>query len=393
MFLDIRGDSYYYSDMASVWKHPRSRFWTACFTDGNCKQRKRSTKTVDRKLALRLADQFEQVGRRKRTARQVRRVIADLYRDITREDLPFVSVRSFVRDWLARKRPETSSATHVFYTSATRKFLTFLGADADRELSDITADHVLRFRNFQATTLSSKTVNNGLKCIRMVFKSARRDGLIGDDPTEFVDTVRKTGAADRRPFTIPELKAVLAVADEEWRSLILFGFYTGQRLSDLASLTWQNIDLRQNQLRLVTRKTGRRIIQAIALPLLAHIETMNAGDDPNAPLHPRAAAILARQGRTSSLSNQFADLLAQAGLREKKNHKRRAEGRSGRHRTNELSFHCLRRTATTLLHEAGIPAAVTQELIGHDSEEIHRVYVNVGMQALERAATALPDIR
>jgi hypothetical protein len=30
--------------MASLWKHPKSQFWTACFTDDNGRQLKRSTK-------------------------------------------------------------------------------------------------------------------------------------------------------------------------------------------------------------------------------------------------------------------------------------------------------------------------------------------------------------
>ena len=63
--------------------------------------------------------------------------------------------------------------------------------------------------------------------------------LVGDDPAEFVDTVRKGKATVRRPFTIPELKAVLSVADDEWRSMVLFGLYTrpkawGCRGADLA---------------------------------------------------------------------------------------------------------------------------------------------------------------
>jgi len=52
----------------------------------------------------------------------------------------------------------------------------------------------------------------------------------------------------------------------------------------------------------------------------------------------------------------------------------------------------LRRTATTLLHEAGVPAAVAQALIGHDSKAMHELYVSVGREALEKAAAALPEI-
>ena len=76
-------------------------------------------------------------------------------------------------------------------------------------------------------------------------------------------------AEQKRPFTVGEIQAILAVADPEWRSLILFGLYTGQRLSDLVSLAWNNIDLERSEVRFVTSKTGRRMIipmAPVALP-------------------------------------------------------------------------------------------------------------------------------
>jgi integrase len=41
-----------------------------------------------------------------------------------------------------------------------------------------------------------------------------------------------------RAIVIPELQAIMEIADPEWQSLIRFGLYTGQRLVDLATLTW-----------------------------------------------------------------------------------------------------------------------------------------------------------
>ena len=72
----------------------------------------------------------------------------------------------------------------------------------------------------------------------------------------------------------------------------------------------------------------------------------------------------------------------------------RGENCSGRDpcNLNALSFHSLRRTATTLLHEAGIAGAVAQALIGHDSEAIHEHYVNVGRDALQKAVAVFPSI-
>ena len=49
------------------------------------------------------------------------------------------------------------------------------------------------------------------------------------------------------------------------------------------------------------------------------------------------------------------------------------EGRGNRRDVEPLSFHSLRRTATTLLHEAGVPAAAAQALIGHDSKAMHEL--------------------
>jgi integrase len=119
---------------------------------------------------------------------------------------------------------------------------------------------------------------------------------------------------------------------------------------------------------------------------------MLAGNDAKAPLHPRAFRVLARRGNSSMLSRQFSELLAQAGLREKTTHVGRGKTRSVRREVNALSFHSLRRTATTLLHEAGVAGAVAQALIGHDSEQIHNDYINVGREALKNAVATLPAI-
>jgi hypothetical protein len=44
------------------------------------------------------------------------------------------------------------------------------------------------------------------------------------------------------------------------------------------------------------------------------------------------------------------------------------------------------------MKEAGIPAAVVMELVGHDSEAMSRHYTHVGADALRKAAESLPDV-
>jgi integrase len=379
--------------MASLTKRPTSQFWVACFIDRHGRRLKRSTATLDRKRAQKIAEEYEAAARRKRTALQVRRVITQLHQEITGDHVSSTSLRFFLDSWLERKAPEVAESTLAFYRNATKKFLTFLGDAADVDLTEITRDQITRFRNEEAKRFAPKTVNHEVKFLRMIFRAARRDALVGDDPAEFVDTIRKGNAAVRRPFTIPEIKATLAAADDEWRSMVYFGLYTGQRLGDIASLTWQNIDLQLGEIRLVTRKTHKTLILPIARPLRRHIEALPSSDDPAGPLHPRAFAIITKQGKSGHLSNQFADLLAAAGLREKKAHRRNVgTGRARNSGKSELTFHCLRHTAVTMMKEAGIPAAVVMELVGHDSKQMSEVYTHVGAEAMQKAANSIPDL-
>ena len=84
------------TSVASLTRKPRSKYWFACFRDVNGKQRRRSTGQTDRKKALKVAEQFEQIGRRKLAPRTVRESLAELYREIYGETLPVATVRKFV---------------------------------------------------------------------------------------------------------------------------------------------------------------------------------------------------------------------------------------------------------------------------------------------------------
>lgn len=366
----------------------------ARFYDLNGKRRNRSTKTEDRKEARKLAAIYEDAARRKRTALQSRRVISALHKEITGEGLPVSTVREFFNRWLETKSHETKPATMHFYNNEVKKFLAFLGDRADGDIAEISKEHVLGYRAEQSKTLAAKTVNHGVKLLRMVFKSAREDATISDNPAEFVRVVKAVGERkSRRPFTIDELRAVLGVADDEWKSMILFGLYSGQRLGDIAKLTWANLDLQANELRLVTSKTGKTIIQPLAGPLKAHIEALPVSDDPNTPIHPRAFGIVNRQGRSGALSAQFVNVLAQAGLRKNTPHRKtHGLGMGIGSSAGGLSFHCLRHTAVSLLKEAGIPAATVMELVGHDSAQMSEHYTHIGRDSLKQAAEAFPDL-
>lgn len=384
--------------MAFLWKHPQSKFWQARYFDKEGRRRNRSTKLEakdsTRKKAQKLADSYEEAATKRRTARQAREVIATLHAELTGEEMPTLTMKKHVEGWIARKEPETAPATMSLYRGATTLFLDFLGPRAELDVAAITATDIVKFRNQLSKKLAAGTVNLKVKTLRMVFKAAHRDGLISENPAEHVDTIKKeAGRAARRPFTVEELRTVLAIASPEWASMIRFGLYTGQRLSDLAALTWENIDTEHGEIRLLTRKTGRRMVIPMAQPLKEHVESLDAGDSPSQPIHP-TAYIEAKAGRSGSLSNQFIALLVDAGLRKPISKRKDVTkaGRAGAREASVLSYHSLRATAATFMHDAGVPSAVVQELIGHDSEEVHRVYVKIGRESLRGGTDKLPKL-
>lgn len=387
--------------MASVWKHPESKFWIARFGDARGKTVNRTTRQADRKAAQKVADAYEAAARKLRSSRQVRDVIAELHRDFTGKDLPMETFKRFSETWLKGKVSEVSEGTHDFYSGAIGKFSAFVGDKVDEDMNDLRPEDISGFRDFELNEkgLAAKTVNHDLKCLRMVFRAARIARVIGDDPCELVKLAKEKvnpaeKKAKRRPFKLSEIRAVLKVADPEWKSMVTIGYYTaGQRLKDIALLSRDKINLASQMIRIRTSKTGKQIHIPISAPLLPFLKKALRGVAPDAPLHPRAHAIVLAQGKTGHLSNQFADLLAKAGLREKKAHRKDGDGTRGKGSgSGSLSFHCLRHTAVSTLKEAGIPQAAVMELVGHDSEEMSQHYTHVGEEALRKAAAAMPKL-
>jgi hypothetical protein len=133
--------------MASLWKRSNSKYFVACFDTVDGRQLKRSTGTTDRRKARAIADQFERAAQTKRTTTQVRKVIADLHRDLTGEILAATTVRQFITGWLNRKRVEVPASTIAFYTAERKRFLTWLGDRADADLASISRSDLLAFRN------------------------------------------------------------------------------------------------------------------------------------------------------------------------------------------------------------------------------------------------------
>ena len=389
-----------YDFMASIHKDSRGKspYWYCAFTLPGGQRAFRSTKERDRRRAQDICRKWElatdEAQRGRLTESAARKVIADIYELANKERLPSSTVEGFFETWLAGKRNEIQPSSYQTYVEVVAGFLGHIGDRRSFDIGRIGKADFAAYRDaFVKRGLSPGTANKGLKIIRSAFTQAQRDGIISENPAMLLKGVKKDRGGDRRrAFTLPELEQILAVANDEWRGIILTGLYTGQRLGDIADLTWANVDLSRGELRLVTQKTERQQILPLAQPLARLFENLPSSDDPKQPLFPKAFDIKARTGRVGMLSNQFFAIMASAGLVKSRSHQKHGEGRDTKRKASELCFHCLRHTATSLLKNAGISPAIVQEFVGHDSKAVSQNYTHIETAAMRKAADSLPDL-
>ena len=241
--------------MASLHKDPRGKspYWYCAYQTSDGARHFRSTKTADKRQARQVCDTWAKASAlgAKLSPDKARQVIAQGVADIlmaSGQTLPSATIRDWCKRWLETKTLEAEPRTHERYETSLRRFLEFLGSKAGEDLDALKVNDVLRFRDYVAKRLSATSTNMDLKVLRACLYSAQKQDLVEKNVATKVDTLKQRGENKRRGFTLAEVGRVLKRCDEaggEWRGLVLTGLYTGQRLGDVAGLTWQQVDLEQ----------------------------------------------------------------------------------------------------------------------------------------------------
>lgn len=352
----------------------------------------RSTKTTSKSEARRIAQSWEDAAKTHATEMQIRKVFEDIHERIHGTRMRSDSVREFFLRWMGAREKDLAASTCQSYQSSADHFLNFLGDRGERPIAELTVSDLTGFRDHEAKRTSSTTATNRMKTLKPWLIDAWREGLLPDNiATKMPRSTVKRAGTKRRPFTMKEVQKLIENASPEWQGMILMGLYTGQRLGDAARLSWTEVDLLRAEISLSTGKTGRRQI----IPLVGAWKKWlmdNAGDEPAGAVFPEAHRLVANAGgRTGTLSNQFYEIMVSAGIAEKRSHGKAKKGRSTARTVNEVSFHCLRYTATTMLKAAGVPEAIARDIIGHDSAAVSRNYTVIDEDTKRAALEKLPE--
>ncbi len=382
--------------MASIHKRGGlSPYWYAAFYNADGRRSFKSTGTTDKTKAQRIALEWSETAKEGRsgtlTEHRIRKTMSDIFLRANREKMATGSVRQFLDEWLKAKELEVAESSLPEYTRSVRTLLDSLGTKSDRPVDAITRNDALAFRAALAQRIGPASVNKTLRILRGAWTQAKETALTLDNVFPSSIELKEKSGTKRRPLTMPELKKVLEVCNDEWRGMVLLGLYTGQRLGDLAGLTWGCVDLEGKIVSFTTTKTDRPMQIPLAEPLHRYLLARPSADTPDAPVLPDIHATLA-SGGSGTLSRQFGEILARAGLVTRKPHRKTGKGRDARRTSGGLSFHCLRHTATSLLKNAGVSDVVAREIIGHDSEAISRVYTHIEAKTLKNAVATMPDV-
>jgi len=372
--------------MASIVRRKKSRFWTACYTNRDGRQLKRSTKTTDKRQALQIAMELERVERQANagaiTTIQLRKVLNDVSERINGDSLIAPSVEDYLNDWLKGIGARNRAATIERYGKTKRLFLESLGDKAKKPVTSLTPKDIETFLNERLKTgVAPQTAIIDLKTINTAFRRAEAYGIILKNPVAAVQ-MPKNNASEREVFTHEEVQKMLnAVPFLEWQTLILFGYFIGARLSDCVHMKWENIHPEQGVIIYHQQKTNKKVTVPMHFHVIEHLKYISTFGTTGL-MCPKLST--KGSGGKHGLSEGFKRIVIKAGLDPME-----VKGKGIRNFTKR-TFHSLRHSFNSALANAGISEEVRMKLTGHSSKAMNQNYTHLQMATLKNAMTALP---
>ena len=372
--------------MASVAKRTKSRFWTACFTDREGRQLKRSTKSTDRSQALEIALELERVERQARqgvlTTTQLKKVLNDVSEKVTGDTLIAPTVEAYLNDWLVGVTARNSVATLERYKNTVKIFLASLGGKSKKPVTSVTANDIEGFLNARLNSgAAPKTAIVDLKTLNTAFRRAEAYGTILKNPVAAVRPPKEE-CSEREVFTQEEVQRLLnATPTVEWQTLILLGYFVGARLRDCVQMKWEHVHPEEGVIVYQQQKTGKKVVVPMHYHVIEHLKHLSQYGTEGF-LCPKLAT--KGPGGKHGLSEGFKRIVRKAGI-----DPMTVPGKGNRNFTKR-TFHSLRHSFNSALANAGVAEEIRMKLTGHSSKAMNTRYTHLEMDTLKHAVTSLP---
>jgi integrase len=374
--------------MGSIFKDSKGRSpnFYLLYKKADGKWQKKSSHTSDKAKARLMLQGLETVeaaiSNGSATEEAIRRIMGETIERVTGKKPYDPSVAEFVDGWLARQRGTIEEKTFVRYEQVLRDFKETLGPRAADPLRRLNREVFTGHRDrLLAEGCSPVTANHAFKTLADVFADALRDRLIESNFAQL--KALKADKPGRVGFTREQVQALLGVSSGDEFGWVLILSLTGQRMQDVAKLSWRQIDLEQAVIRFHQQKGDKPLSMPIH-PQVMDFLLSHAGDDPNACVFPTLAS-----KRGPALSKLFVKLMDTARIESPIVRKR--TGLRGR-TTRELSCHSLRHFFNNQLANGDVSSEMRQKLVGHTSKAMNDVYTSIELSTLRRAVDSVPRV-
>ncbi len=373
------------------------------------------------------------------TEAKVLQLMSEMLENATGTGLQKYTVRTWAAEWQRRKAP-LEKATRDRYATSVRTFLAFLGAKADKGLASVTKDDVRGFRNSvkmgwqpsakvqpEATKAkqkkgtkpeqsppprTAKTTNQYAADIIGMFQTAVKEGVLLANPASGLERLPENDSVEREPFDTEEVKILFEKAGEpewhamifspktskprlrlnrcnDWPGMVLFGYYVGTRIGDIARLRWNNVNLDLGTVSFRPKKTKAKL-KLLKVPLhpslMQWLESRDIPKDRSEPIFPTLFKT-SPSGKTG-LSSQFSTIMDYAKI----DRRLIRPAANGMKALYARGFHSLRHTINSALANADVSPEMRMKIIGHQTQEVNQIYTHIEIEKLRSEIHKLPAI-
>lgn len=259
-------------------------------------------------------------------------------------------LQRFAAEVLPTKRSEQSDKSRI---------KTLIEAFGDYRLASLTSSQVASFRDQRLQVVGPQSVIHEINLLNRVLKTATMDwgiALPGGLPTSQVRKPIKPRGRDRR-VTSEEIAKILAVTESsELRTIVTLAVESGMRRNEMASLAWDEIDIKKQTAHLPKTKTD--VPRTVPLSKAAVKALKDFGTK--------------REGRVFALQ---AESMSQAFERACEKHRANIVG---------VRFHDLRHEATSRLFEKGLNVMEVAAITGHKTLDMLKRYTHLRAEDLAK---------
>jgi integrase/recombinase XerC len=264
-----------------------------------------------------------------------------------------------------RKEKNYSNHTIRAYRKDIEVFLEFLNDNSIAEIDSNVVSYYIAFLlryGFDRTTVARK-----LSSIKSFFKTLKKLGLASENPADIIKTPKKKRHLPGF-LTYEQIEESLQIEDPRDSAIMEVLYSCGLRASELTGLNVDDVDLHQEEIRVMGKGGKERVLPLGRRAKVAIIKYLGCRKPHGAEVSKKMALFLNYRGRrltTRSLQRIVRKHLLKIA---------RASG------TNP---HILRHSFATHLLERGADLRAVQELLGHASLSTVQIYTHLTTKRLK----------